>query len=258
MTRGRASNAAYVTLDRPDDDHAGSHPVDDNEATARSALAHVGAESSATETIVAEQEAWGSSAELTGEYETSAVGAPHERWAALVRASRLSHADAEDVAAVLHGSVVRATSRLRSPGTSRRAPDLIVRLVPVASGPMDADMRRALDERRELMEARAAALVDRAAVAGEQWVRGLGFEPGAPSPSAEWVRSARIVAAYRDRYRATGDGPTLGVPAVTAAQRIDEARAAAAVREAHRIAAAAPAPSSEPRVVSWKSPPLAR
>lgn len=302
MTRGRASNAAYVALNRPDDDHASSHPGDSDEATARSVLAgvlaHVGVEPSATETIAAEQETWGSIAQLAAEHEPIASVAQHDRWVALVRASGLSpadaeavieseafgalaaelrraeanhydvddllprlvavrgFADAEDVAAVLHGRVERATARLRWSGTTRRTAELIVGLVPVASGPMDADMRRALDERDELMEARAAALVDRAVAAGEWWARSLGLQPEASSPSSEWERAARIVAAYRDRYRVAGDGPTLGAPAVTAAQRADEARAAAAVREARRITAGVAA-SSGSRVVAGESRSLA-
>jgi hypothetical protein len=98
MTRGRHSNHAYVTLDRADD-HAQPHPGDDPHATARSVLygvlQHSGAELSAHETIVAEQEQWGSIAQLAAEYETIAAAAQHDRWATLVRGSGLTDEQAE-------------------------------------------------------------------------------------------------------------------------------------------------------------------
>lgn len=104
-------------------------------------------------------------------------------------------------------------------------------------------MRRALDERRDLMEARASALVASAVARDSAWLRELGKEPREPSAAASWRRQARIVAAYRDRYRAGGDGPALGAPAVGAAQRIDEARAWAALQHARRIAVEAAEPT---------------
>ncbi|MBT2498567.1 relaxase domain-containing protein [Agromyces sp. ISL-38] len=93
MTRGRESNIAYVALDRPDVAHSGLRPRDDGNASVQSVLAgvlqHVGAELSAHETITAEQEAWGSIAQLAAEYETIASAAQHERWVELVGASGL-------------------------------------------------------------------------------------------------------------------------------------------------------------------------
>ena len=100
MTRGRQSNRAYVVLNRPDD-HATPHPSDSLDATARSVLfgvlRHVGAERSAHETITAEQETWGSIAQLAAEYETIAAAAQHDRWASLVRTSGLTDDQAESV-----------------------------------------------------------------------------------------------------------------------------------------------------------------
>lgn len=85
MTRGRNANHAYVAVDRPDDAHSQPHPGDNTDATARSVLygvmQHVGAELSAHETITAEQERWGSIAQLAAEYETIAQAAQHDRWA---------------------------------------------------------------------------------------------------------------------------------------------------------------------------------
>ena len=50
-----------------------------------------------------------------------------------------------------------------------------------------------------------------------------------------WRKSARVVAAYRDRYRITDDAP-LGAPPESAAQKIDAARARSAVTQATEAA----------------------
>ncbi len=101
MTRGREANIAYVPVDRPDVAHVGPRPGDAADVTARSILCgilqHVGAELSAHETLAAEQDAWGSVAQLAAEYETLAAAAQHARWAALVRASGLSPSQVLDV-----------------------------------------------------------------------------------------------------------------------------------------------------------------
>lgn len=98
MTRGRERNQAYVAVDRPDSIHNEPHPADDGEATARSVLygvlQNVGAELSAHESLVAEQETWGTIAQLAAEYETIAAAAQRDRWASLIRASGLSETDA--------------------------------------------------------------------------------------------------------------------------------------------------------------------
>ncbi len=100
LTRGRESNQAYVVLDRPDD-HATAHPGDNPDATARSVLygvlQHSGAELSAHETITAEQDRWGSIAQLAAEYETIAAAAQHDRWTTLVRGSGLTDEQAQAV-----------------------------------------------------------------------------------------------------------------------------------------------------------------
>ncbi|TFB66345.1 MobF family relaxase [Cryobacterium sp. Hz9] len=101
MTRGREANNAYVAVDRPDVAHVGSRPGDTADVTARSTfcgiLQHVGAELSAHQALAAEQDAWGSVAQLAAEYETLAAAAQHDRWVALVRASGLAHGQALEV-----------------------------------------------------------------------------------------------------------------------------------------------------------------
>jgi len=276
MTRGRHSNRAYVTLDRADD-HAEPHPGDDPNATARSVLygvlQHSGAELSAHETIVAEQEQWGSIAQLAAEYETIAAAAQHDRWATVIRSSGLTDeqadssieseafgplaaelrraeanhhdvdallprlvaargfSDADDIAAVLHYRVERATARPAGSGRTRKPPHLIAGLIPHAHGVTDAEMRAALDEREALIEARADAILDTALTESAPWMTALGAPPADRRQAATWRRSARVVAAYRDRYRITDDTP-LGAPPESTAQKIDAARARSAIDRA--------------------------
>ena len=296
MTRGRAANHAYVILDRADD-HQQPHPGDDPNASSRSVLIgvlqHVGAELSAHETIIAEQEQWGSVAQFAAEYETIAAAAQHDRWASLVRASGLTaeqaqaavesvafgpltaelrraeanhhnietllprviaargFTDADDIAAVLHYRVARATARPAGSGRARKAPRLITGLLPHASGVHDAEMRAALDEREALIEARADAVLDAALTDKPPWTRALGTPPSDARRAEIWRKAARVVAAYRDRYRIT-DEPPLGAPPVSEAQRIDAARARSAVTQAAE-AAGTRAQRSEPRPVVQRS-----
>src|SRR5690625_5521986 len=94
MTRGRNANHAYVAVVQPDDAHSQPHSGDNTDATARTVLygvmQHVGAELSALETITAEQEQWGSIAQLAAEYETIAQADQHDRWATLLQASGIT------------------------------------------------------------------------------------------------------------------------------------------------------------------------
>ena len=273
MTRGRHANHAYVTLDRADD-HGQPHPGDDPHATARSVLygvlQHSAAELSAHETIVTEQEQWGSIAQLAAEYETIVAAAQHDRWAALVRGSGLTaeqaesavesdafgplaaelrraeanhhnvdallprlvaargFGDADDIAAVLHYRVNRATARPAGSGRTRKPARLIAGLIPQAHGIIDAEMRAALDEREALIEARADAVLEAALTESAPWTNALGAPPADRRRATAWRKAARVIAAYRDRYRVTDDAP-LGTPPESAAQKIDAARARTAL-----------------------------
>ena len=275
MTRGRESNQAWVILDRPDDAHTAPHPADNEEATGKTVLygvlQHSGAELSAHETITAEQDHWGSIAQLAAEYETIAAAAQHDRWVRLIRTSGLTDEqadaalasdalgaltaelrraeanrhdvdalfprlvaargfeDADDVAKVMHYRLARATSRPAGSGRTRKAPALIAGLIPHAAGAMTPEMRRALTERRELIETRADAVLDTAIGQGEPWAEALGEQPTDKHSRTQWGQSARTVAAYRDRYGIEDDSPLGPVPE-SAAQKIDHARASAALR----------------------------
>ncbi|GAA1810077.1 hypothetical protein GCM10009811_36300 [Nostocoides veronense] len=281
MTRGRHANHAYVTLDRADD-HAQPHPGDAPHATARSVLygvlQHSGAELSAHETIVAEEEQWGSIAQLAAEYETIAAAAQHDRWATLIRGSGLTGEqaenaieseafgplaaelrraeanhhdvdallprivaargfdDADDIAAVLHYRAERATARPAGSGRTRKPARLIAGLVPQAHGVIDAEMRAALDDREALIERRADAILEVALTESAPWTTALATQPTDRRRAAAWRKSARVVAAYRDRYRITDDTP-LGAPPETAAQKIDAARARSALAQVRQVVA---------------------
>ena len=253
MTRGREANHAYVAVDQPDGIHEQAHPSENPDATTRSVLygvlQHVGAELSAHETISAEQERWGSIAQLAAEYEAIAQAAQHARWANLLRRvgltdeqtddvlasdaygalsaelrraeanhhdldallPRLIQArtldDADDIASVIHHRVERATTRPVGSGRTRKPARLIVGLIPEAGGLMAAEMRQALDERADLIETRAEAVLDAAIQDHQPWVDALGPIPKDPSTQRLWKQHAKVVAAYRDRYRVTARHP---------------------------------------------------
>lgn len=139
-------------------------------------------------------------------------------------------ADAHDIGAVLIRRLHHATARPKRTGRRRAERDLIVGLIPAASGAMTPEHHQALDERRELMEARATALAERAIKDREPWVATVSPPQGAVA-SPNWGHQIRIVAAYRDRYDITGAHPLGPVPE-SITQRADRERAAAALRRA--------------------------
>ncbi|MGA5584513.1 MobF family relaxase [Streptomyces thermodiastaticus] len=139
--------------------------------------------------------------------------------------------DADDIAAVLHYRLARATARPAGAGRARRTPRLIVGLIPEATGIMPSEMRQALTERRDLIEARADALLDTALTEKHEWITKLGTPPKVARAAQAWRHAARTIAAYRDRYGITGPAP-LGAPAEAETQMIDAARARAALGRA--------------------------
>jgi hypothetical protein len=139
--------------------------------------------------------------------------------------------DAEDVVAVLSHRVARAAAKPIGSGM----PDLIAGLIPEARGPVPDDVRAALDERRDLIEARAQALAETAVRHRAPWVLRIGEQPLGSSDRERWIRHLAVVAAYRDRYGITSRNP-LGPDAESLAQRRDAQLAAAALRSARAIA----------------------
>jgi hypothetical protein len=142
--------------------------------------------------------------------------------------------DAQDIAAVLHARIASEIARVAGAGRTGRTPRLVVGLIPSATGPMDADMRRALIERADLIEARASAVLDQALLTRAPWTRALGTAPGG-SAVAAWRRHGCTIAAYRDRYGIGGMSP-LGQTPQSTAQGMDAVRARAALQAAQRVA----------------------
>ena len=143
-------------------------------------------------------------------------------------------ADADDIASVLHHRLARATARPAGSGRTRRSPRLIAGLIPRASGVTDPEMHHALTEREELIEHRASAVLDRDLDEGEAWTAALGNKPTDVRAAQRWRQAGRVVAAYRDRYQITDDTP-LGPDAGSDAQKLDAARATAALTRAQQL-----------------------
>lgn len=142
-------------------------------------------------------------------------------------------ADADDIAAVLHWRVDAWMEKT----TSRHEPSsqLIVGLIPRARGVEDADMRRALAERADAMENRATMLLQDAIETHAGWLRRLGAPPDDAPLRAQWLRQARVVAAYRDRWDIGSPHP-LGDSPPSIEQAAHSRRAAAAFARARAIA----------------------
>lgn len=274
MTRGRASNVAYVALDNPDDSHTTPEP---NEVTAESVLFGVlnrsGAELSAHQKLRAEQECWASTAQLMAEYETLASAAQHDRWVGLLRESGLTGEQVEAAAASsAFGPLKAALRRAEAQGweVERLLPQVVrqhqlddaedlaavihhrlgvvagasVRLRPdrsicgllaEAREPMAEEMREALDQRRRLIEARVDGLVQEAVRSRASWLSRLG-SPSDLMTQREWQQAVTVFAAYRDRYGVNTADP-LGPAPSARAQRADRAVAADALRRAESLAA---------------------
>lgn len=152
MTRGRGSNKAYVVVSRPDENHSERHPGERPDATARGilvgVLGHVGAELSARETIAAEQESWGSIAQLAAEYDTIAASAQRRRWVDLVHACGLATGLAE--AAVASEAFGALTSGLRrAEALGHNVETLLPRLLAVRGFDDAQDAAAVLHERLE-------------------------------------------------------------------------------------------------------------
>lgn len=240
-------------------------------------LQHSGADLSSTQSIEAEYELHGGIDRLAAELETIAADAQHDCFvdllsrsgltaeqhaavvestafgpltAALRRAEAYHHdlevlvprvvrrqglEDADDIAAVLRYRVERLAATPQR--GCRLRPRLIAGLIPEPLGPMSAEDRQAIDQRKELIELRARALAEEAVSGGDAWTRRLGQHHGGAS-----IDTATTVAAYRDRYKVMSDLP-VGGGAKNDAQRADRQRVLIALRKRPRCGApAAPNP----------------
>lgn len=191
MSRGKDSNQAWVILDRPDDTHSAPHPSDNEEATGRSilygVLQHSGAELSAHETITAEQDHWGSIAQLAAEYETIASAAQHDRWANLIRVSGLSDEQVDAaLASVAFGAL---TAELRRAEANHHDVDALFPRLVAARGFEDAD------DIAKVMHYRVARATSRPAGSGRTRKAPAliaGLIPQATGPMSTEMRQALI------------------------------------------------------------------
>ncbi len=196
-------------------------------------LANEGADISAHETMRRAQHRTEDFTVLASEYQTLARTAQAERWEALLECSglvseqleqvRVSEAhgpllialrdaeargldvettfpklvatrpltDAADPATVLHDRVDRWMAAAGS--RHQTATNLIAGLVPRAVGVTDPDMARALHDRDQAMQCRAAELATQAAERGQVWVRRLGSPPADPAAREAWMQAASTV-----------------------------------------------------------------
>ncbi|MCL2419607.1 MAG: relaxase domain-containing protein, partial [Conexibacteraceae bacterium] len=138
-----------------------------------------------------------------------------------------SLSDAGDIAAVLHARVDEWVAR--SGGRRASARNLIAGLIPRAQGVTDEDFARALKEREDAIERRATSLLEQAITSRARWLKALGPPPANRRLQAAWLRDARTVAAYRERWGITTSGPLDGRgSARTLEQATQQKRAAVA------------------------------
>ncbi len=107
---------------------------------------------------------------------------------------------------------------------------MVAGLLPDATaGLTDPQMLTALRERYALIEARADAVLDRDLTENAPWLRDL---PDPAIDAAAWRATARLVAAYRDRWDVTDQSPLGRSPDRTAAfaQHADHRRITAALK----------------------------
>jgi conjugative relaxase-like TrwC/TraI family protein len=255
--RGNATDATARSVLRGVLQHVGAelsaHATIAVEQDASGSIAQLAAE---YETIAAaaQRERWASAVRETGLTQSQAHDAIHsEAFGALTAEFRRAEAhhynvgnllqrivaardfdDAQDVAAVLRSRIASAIARDAGAGRHGREPAMVVGLIPRAGEPIKPDMRRALDERIAMMEARANAVLDAALLTSAPWTRALGSTPRGPAAAA-WRHCACTVAAYRDRYGVVS-ARALGLPPSSIAQELDAARARAALGAAQQLA----------------------
>ncbi|MFE6645092.1 MobF family relaxase [Nocardioides sp. NPDC057772] len=168
--------------------------------------------------------------------------------------ARRDLADADDIGAVIQHRLRMAASSKPARRASASLPQRhIAGMIPEATGFMPTAMREALDERKNLIEARASALAESATVDGPVWIRRLGEPPASPVARRNWIAAVATIAAYRDRYQIASDLP-LGPGARSEAERADRTHALAAQRRATSLASTQPAARTPSAVSSHPVP----
>ncbi|WP_249933793.1 MobF family relaxase [Kocuria sp. 2SI] len=146
--------------------------------------------------------------------------------------------DRTDPAAELAAWLDRATlnQAVRRSANRRR----VAGLIPTPPGPIAEDVRAALAERRDLIEAAVDRLLHRAISEGEPWTKGLGTPDADPRARALWTKNATTVALYRHRHGITDPKPVGESKKISSAQQAVEYRYASAALRGARAAQAYP------------------
>ena len=134
----------------------------------------------------------------------------------VTRAGQLE--DIDDLGSLLRYRVTTLADRF-PPAHPPTTSGLIAGLLPRATGRFNSEDQKALDEREELIENRAQALVHEARTTGEPWITQL---PEPVDPDQE--HALIVVAAYRDRWQITSQDPIGPLPDDDG-QRVDYHRA---------------------------------
>jgi hypothetical protein len=276
VTRGRHSNHIYVATDHQPDPDTRHGPAEKHTAreVLTSILTRAGADPSAHETIRAAQHTATGWPQLVAEYDTLATAADRDHWTAvfdrvlpsaggqrlveseaygpLVVALRRAEAfgidvrdtlprlvadrelaTADDLAAVLHERLGRF---MNSVDARPRSDRLIAGLHPIAIHIYDPDLKRALDERAQLLQNRARTIAAHACTEHTDWTRPLGTTPTHPVRRALFLRCLETVAAYRDQWGITTPDPLGPAASRSSARGVDRTLAQQAAITARRIA----------------------
>lgn len=132
--------------------------------------------------------------------------------------------DETDPAVVLAKMIDQATQQLpQGKGARRRR---VAGLIATPAEPADADMRRALGDRQNLIEAAARQLAQDALDSGAMWTKRFGTPPDDSIAKARWGEALATLALYRYRYSETGTSPVGQVKRPRTAEQAAENRAA--------------------------------
>ncbi|MBU8580066.1 hypothetical protein ACH0B7_14935, partial [Brevibacterium luteolum] len=132
----------------------------------------------------------------------------------------------------------------RKTSTSGRVAGLIAR----PTGPLDEDMRTALQERENLITTKATAALDEAIEHGASWVAKLSTPGPSPRERQKWRELAVSVALYRHRYDIHEPAPLGTQDTVTSPQQEAERRIALAALRQARAAQDQPEASASHRI----------
>ncbi|WP_166353550.1 MobF family relaxase [Phytoactinopolyspora limicola] len=170
---------------------------------------------------------------------------PEQLLPRLATAEELEHCD--DPIAILHHRLDQVTEHaaFTRPGLDQQ--HLIAGLIPVAEHVSDPALRRALDERAELIEHRATELVQQAIADQPPWITELGPVPHDLTKRQQWQRHVATIAAYRELHAINGPAALGRDLSSEAIRRLGHRRARAAFGSAQKLAANAHAEFTRPR-----------